>query len=182
MDAFECAPEGDSYVITKGTINLNNVWRDFGVLCRRADVARYAKPFHTLRKSCITDWAKVHPAHVVQEWAGHASVETTTRHYLKVSELEYERAATTRLMPEVTQLWTQLAETGADWDQKQPTAKPLSSDAPKTCKNSGRADSDRRRPAWESGSRCVTPCQNEGYIAFFGQKRGLQVADKSLSS
>ena len=34
------------------------------------------------------------PAHVVKEWAGHASYETTDAFYLKVSEAEYETAAT----------------------------------------------------------------------------------------
>jgi integrase len=51
-----------------------------------AGVVRYAKPLHTLRKSCITDWAGHPPAHVVREWAGHSDKNTTDRYYLKVSE------------------------------------------------------------------------------------------------
>jgi hypothetical protein len=55
-------------------------------------VVRYAKPIYTLRKNCITDWAAVHPAHVVQAWAGHSDYRTTMRYYLKVSDGDFDRA------------------------------------------------------------------------------------------
>lgn len=47
---------------------LANPCRDFKVLCRRAGVKAYSKPFHSLRKSCARDWAAKFPAHVVREW------------------------------------------------------------------------------------------------------------------
>ncbi len=151
LTAFEAASEGELNVIHRGSIDVKNVSRDFGVICQRAGVNRYAKPIHSLRKSCITDWAKKHPAHVVQEWAGHASVETACSHYLKVSGLEYERAASTRLMPEVTQLWTQLVlELGNQADMKTTPAR-IRNGHETSCDNSGRSDSNRRRPAWEAG-------------------------------
>ena len=75
------------------TCVLRNVWRDFQVLAKRAKVKPYSKPLHSLRKSCITDWAAKFPAHVVKEWAGHADIRTTLKYYLKVSESEYDKAA-----------------------------------------------------------------------------------------
>ncbi len=63
------------------------------VVCKRAKVTAYAKPFHALRKSCITDWAARFPAHVVKEWAGHADIRTTLKYYLKVSDGDHRKAA-----------------------------------------------------------------------------------------
>jgi integrase len=87
----ELDPAGEM-VIPRWAIARSNVWRDFGPLCKRAGVSRYPEPMHALRKSCITDWAAVHPAHLVQAWAGHSDYRTTTRYYLKVSEGDFERA------------------------------------------------------------------------------------------
>ncbi len=84
---------GSGLAIPKDAISRRNVWRDFRVLCKRAKVTPYAKPFHALRKSCLTDWAARFPAHVVKEWAGHADIRTTLKYYLKVSEGDYRRAA-----------------------------------------------------------------------------------------
>ena len=78
---------------------FKNIWRDFGPLCKRAGVARYPKPMHALRKSCITDWAMNSPAHAVQAWAGHSDYRTTTRYYLKVSEGDYDRVTGTAQKP-----------------------------------------------------------------------------------
>jgi hypothetical protein len=85
-------PDAD-LVIPQGAVVYSNVWRDFQVIATRAGVARYKKPIHSLRKSCITDWAAGFAAHVVKEWAGHADIRTTLQYYLKVSESEYDRAA-----------------------------------------------------------------------------------------
>jgi len=79
--------------IPRELVSRRNVWRDFRVLCKRAEVTPYAKPFHALRKSCITDWAARFPAHVVKEWAGHADIRTTLKYYLKVSDGDYRKAA-----------------------------------------------------------------------------------------
>ena len=79
--------------IPKDAVSRRNVWRDFQVPCKRAGVTPYSKPFHSLRKSCITDWAARFPAHVVKEWAGHADIRTTLKYYLKVSDGDYRRAS-----------------------------------------------------------------------------------------
>jgi integrase len=93
LEAFDRADPGAEKVIPDGLVKVKNISRDFTVLCKRAGVQRYAKPFHTLRKTCLTAWARDHAQHVVQEWAGHASAVTTGEYYLQVSEAEYEKAA-----------------------------------------------------------------------------------------
>ena len=93
LACFEKAEPGSETIIPKGTVNARNISRDFKVICRRADVPTYSKPLHTLRKSCLTDWAGRYPQHVVTEWAGHADPKTTNEYYLKISEADYERAA-----------------------------------------------------------------------------------------
>jgi integrase len=55
-----------------------------------AGVALYAKPFHTLRKNCETDWAQEYPQHVVSEWIGH-DISVSAEHYLRVPEELYVR-------------------------------------------------------------------------------------------
>ncbi len=93
LEAFDRADAGAEKVIPDGSVKVKNISRDFTVLCKRASVQRYAKPFHSLRKTCLTAWARDHAQHVVQEWAGHASAVTTGEYYLQVSEAEYEKAA-----------------------------------------------------------------------------------------
>jgi hypothetical protein len=84
-------------------IIVSNIWRNFQVLCRRAGVVKYSKPFHTLRKSCIRDWAENYPALVVKEWPGHSSPDVTDKYYLQVPESEYDRPSNTGLWSKVTQ-------------------------------------------------------------------------------
>lgn len=85
--------EKTDLVIPVGGVVYQNVWRDFQVIAKNAGVARYSKPLHSLRKSCITDWARDFAAHVIKEWAGHADIRTTLQYYLKVSESDYDKAA-----------------------------------------------------------------------------------------
>ena len=120
LTTFERTVEGETKVIPVRNINLGNLWRDFGLICKRAGVLHHAKPIHNLRKSCIRDWADRHPAHVVKEWAGHGDLNTTDTYYLQVPESEYERAAKMRSNSVVTQLVTQLANNGprSDEDKK----------------------------------------------------------------
>ena len=89
--AYRLGP--DDLVVPQGAVSVNNASRQFTSLCQRAGVQRYQKPFHTLRKTCLTKWAREFPAHVVAAWAGHANIETTREYYLRVSEAEYEKAA-----------------------------------------------------------------------------------------
>lgn len=93
LEAYESADDGRQLVIPK--TNQNNLWRDMQVLCKRATVQPYSKPLHTLRKSCLTDWAGRFPQHVVSEWGGHSDIQTTNEYYLQVPASEYDRCAQT---------------------------------------------------------------------------------------
>ncbi|MBL7107107.1 MAG: tyrosine-type recombinase/integrase [Phycisphaerae bacterium] len=68
----------------------NNVLRRFKTLCKRAKVKIYS--VHDLRRSCITNWAKALPVHVVQMLAGHSDIRTTQMYYLSVQPEDIKKA------------------------------------------------------------------------------------------
>jgi integrase len=72
---------------------VNNVLRRFQTLCRRAGAGPYT--IHELRRSCITNWAKKLPIHVVQQLAGHSDIQTTRRFYLSVQSQDVAGGFTT---------------------------------------------------------------------------------------
>lgn len=45
-----------------------------------------------LRCSCITNWAKRLPVHVVQKLAGHSDIRTTQKYYLSVQTDDIQKA------------------------------------------------------------------------------------------
>lgn len=59
---------------------------------RRAGLAVWPRPFHNLRASCETDLMKTFPIHVVTRWIGN-SPTVALRHYLQVTDADYERAS-----------------------------------------------------------------------------------------
>ena len=61
---------------------MNNMLRKFKTRCRQAGVKEYC--FHDLRRTCISNWARYLPIHLVQELAGHSDMRTTKRYYLSV--------------------------------------------------------------------------------------------------
>jgi len=77
-------------ILPPEAVSLANPGRTFTRLCQLADVKPYGKPLHTLRKSCITDWARRHPPHVVQVWAGHRSLQTTLKYYTRLSPADMD--------------------------------------------------------------------------------------------
>jgi integrase len=83
---------------------LNNLCRRFKTLRRRAGVAKCT--LHDLRRSCITNWARELPIHVVQKLAGHSDIKTTRLYYLAVEQSDLEKA---RLVQEKT-LGTRLTD------------------------------------------------------------------------
>jgi integrase len=68
----------------------NNVLRRFKTICRKACVGPYT--VHDLRRSCITNWAKELPIHVVQQLAGHSDIKTTQQFYLSVRPEDVDKA------------------------------------------------------------------------------------------
>jgi integrase len=69
---------------------INNLNRNLAVLRKRAGVAKLT--YHDLRRSCITNWAKHLPIHVVRKLAGHSDIKTTQTYYLSVQEDDLEKA------------------------------------------------------------------------------------------
>jgi len=69
---------------------VNNVMRDFEVICRRASVTKCT--LHDLRRSAITNWARYLPIHVVQQLAGHSDIATTRKYYLSVQSTDIASA------------------------------------------------------------------------------------------
>lgn len=91
LEAYDTAKPGAKKIVAiKGNTNLI---RDYFKICKRAGVAEYGSPFHTLRKNCATDWAGIFPMHVVSKWLGHSSLDVTKTHYLSVSKNDYEKAS-----------------------------------------------------------------------------------------
>ncbi|GMU82394.1 MAG: hypothetical protein AMXMBFR47_22650 [Planctomycetota bacterium] len=105
-DALQHASVGEPLVISG--IVAQNVWRDFGVIRKRASVPKYAKWCHTLRKNREGDWmAAGFPFHVVVEWMGH-SEEVARQHYLRVNDADLDAATRTAIAGELTQKLTQI--------------------------------------------------------------------------
>jgi len=152
LKAFEDAKEGDEHVIKPGNINIRNISRDFNVICKKAVVDRYDKPTHTLRKSCLTDWAGKFPAHVVKEWAGHSSIETTDEFYLKVNEADYLKAAG-KPTEDCTQLCTQPDKKGEKETQDE--------------KQSSRQDAVNKEVTNKAGDEIRTLDVQLGKLAFY---------------
>jgi len=74
----------------EGQSIVNNVLRHFKVIVRRAGTRTCT--IHDLRRSCLTNWAREVPAHVLHRLAGHSSMETTLHYYLCVGESDLEKA------------------------------------------------------------------------------------------
>ena len=68
---------------------MNHIKRAFDGLLKKAGVPRCA--LHDLRRSCITNWARELPAHVVQKLAGHSDLKTTQKYYLIVQQEDMDK-------------------------------------------------------------------------------------------
>jgi integrase len=73
---------------------VNNMLRRFKTICRRAGVGPFT--IHDLRRSCVTNWARELPIHVVQQLAGHSDINTTRRFYLSVQPDDLKKAQATQ--------------------------------------------------------------------------------------
>ena len=78
-----------------------NLGRDMLVVFKAAGVPTYNDPTHSLRKSCITDWAASHPPHVVRVWAGHSSVKTTLTFYAKMRDEDMDKGKQPLSQPQI---------------------------------------------------------------------------------
>ncbi|MEJ2647988.1 MAG: site-specific integrase [Sedimentisphaerales bacterium] len=74
---------------------INNTLRSFERQLKRAKIKpKGTLSIHTLRKSCIQNWANFNPnPKVTQRLAGHADLKTTMQFYCTVTKVEREQAA-----------------------------------------------------------------------------------------
>ena len=64
--------------------------RRLATLRKRAGAAKFT--FHDLGRTCITNWARHLPVHVVLKLAGHSDIKNTQCYYLSVQEDDLEKA------------------------------------------------------------------------------------------
>src|SRR5262249_8769641 len=75
-----------------------NLRTRFTKIIRRAGLTPWPKLFHNLRASCETDLAQSFPVHVVCSWIGNSQL-IAAKHYLQVTESDFERAANSGAKP-----------------------------------------------------------------------------------
>jgi len=73
----------------------NNTLKQFNRHCKKACIRPNGTfALHTLRKSCITNWAnEINNPEVVRRLAGHSDITTTMKYYSKVTDEQKEKAA-----------------------------------------------------------------------------------------
>jgi hypothetical protein len=91
-EAFELAEPGTVHVISRRRLSGQALLSQLKKICRRAGVKLWIKPFHNLRASRETELAASFPLHVVCAWIGN-SAAIAQKHYLQVTDGDYERAA-----------------------------------------------------------------------------------------
>jgi hypothetical protein len=93
-EAFAQAPEGAVFVLGRyRDAAANQLYRKHLLrILRRAGVSPWPKLFHNLRASRETELAAEYPLHVVCAWIGN-SAPIAAKHYLQVTDADFERAA-----------------------------------------------------------------------------------------
>jgi len=90
---FDAFMDGKGGELVVDAANIGGSFhRGFEVLAKRAKVATYARPFHTLRKNCETDWLSEYDVFTVCEWLGHGPA-IAKRHYHRAKDETFEQAA-----------------------------------------------------------------------------------------
>jgi integrase len=90
-EAFERAPEGAVYVISRYRDTNKNLRTRFERIIRRAGLKPWPKLFVNLRSTRETELAESFPMHVVCEWIGN-SQPVAMKHYLQVTDEHFARA------------------------------------------------------------------------------------------
>jgi integrase len=93
-DAFERAQPETVYLINRYRDMSVNLRTQLLRIIRRAGLEPWPKLFHNLRASRETEPAAEHPLHVVCAWIGNSAL-VAQKHYLQVTESDFERAIAT---------------------------------------------------------------------------------------
>ena len=91
VEAFEAAPEGAEYVISRHRDGNANLRTQLMRIMARAGVQPWPRLFHNMRASRETELAETFPLHVVCAWIGNSSV-IAAKHYLQVTDEHFNRA------------------------------------------------------------------------------------------
>jgi integrase len=91
-EAFELAKPGAEFVITRYRDPNANLRTQFLRIIRRAGLKAWPRLFHSLRASRQTELAAEYPLHVVCSWLGN-SIRVASKHYLQVTDADFQRAA-----------------------------------------------------------------------------------------
>ena len=92
LEAFETAPEGESFVISKYRSDRTNLRTKMCRIIKRAGMTPWPKLFQNLRSTRETELAETFPIHVVCKWIGNSPL-IAARHYLQTCEEHFQLAA-----------------------------------------------------------------------------------------
>jgi len=80
LKRFESAEPGETVVGLSAVYVAGTGRKQFEKIIKAAGIEPYAKPYHTLRKNCETDWMARYPVLDVAKWLGHAPA-VAQKHY-----------------------------------------------------------------------------------------------------
>jgi integrase len=92
QEAFEQARSGAVYVIGRYRGPKANLRTQLERIIRRAGLTAWPRLFQSMRASRQTELAAEYPLHVVCSWLGN-SIRIASKHYLQVTEADFQRAA-----------------------------------------------------------------------------------------
>ena len=81
---------GAEYVVPRA-VGRPNLGTEANRIIEKAGITPWEKTFVNLRGSCSDELEREYPSHVVDAWMGNSS-RVRRRHYLKVTDADFERA------------------------------------------------------------------------------------------
>jgi len=95
---FDAAPEGADDLIQRYRGADCNLRTQLFRIISRAGLSAWPRLFHNLRASRETELVREHPIHVVCAWIGN-SERVARRHYLQVTDADFEKATSNPTSP-----------------------------------------------------------------------------------
>jgi integrase len=119
---FDEAPPGTVHVITQHRTGSANLRTQLHRIMERAGVAIWPRLFQNMRASRETELTKQYPLHVVTAWIGN-SAPIAARHYLQVTDEDFDRAAgggaKSGALAAQNQAQQPTGDSGISWQEKQ---------------------------------------------------------------